>query len=145
MCIAGLNCRAGYATALDKYQPPQITMENNCLIMFFLNCRRKAYVRCLLLLGYRRKATSVSLTFAKSMRKENWSKDQRAMAKDLKVKPTIKPVYIRCLHGLDIVDRLALLKKVLYYVLCTVWFSLTSQKSYYSSTDYTNFKCCQIS
>ena len=47
-------------------------------------------------------------------------KDQRAMAKDLKGKSTIKPVYIRCLHGLDIVDRLALLKKVLYYVLCTV-------------------------
>jgi hypothetical protein len=39
-------------------------------------------------------------------------KDQRAMAKDMKGKPTFKASYIRCLLGLDIPDRLALLEKV---------------------------------
>jgi hypothetical protein len=39
-------------------------------------------------------------------------KDQHALAKDMKGKPTFKPVYVRCLSGLDIPDRISLLKKV---------------------------------
>ena len=40
-------------------------------------------------------------------------KEQRAMPKDLIAVPTFKPSYIRCLQGLDISDRIAILEKVL--------------------------------
>ena len=39
-------------------------------------------------------------------------KDQHAMAKDMKEKPALKPVSMKCLSGLDMSDRIALLKKV---------------------------------
>ncbi|XP_028417820.1 uncharacterized protein LOC114542482 [Dendronephthya gigantea] len=39
-------------------------------------------------------------------------KDQRAMAKDLQEKPRFKPSYIKCLFGLDVSDRVALLGQV---------------------------------
>jgi hypothetical protein len=39
-------------------------------------------------------------------------KDQRALPKDLRGKPTFRPAYVRCLHGLDNVDRIELLNKV---------------------------------
>lgn len=41
-------------------------------------------------------------------------KDQRALAKDLKGKPTFKPSYIKCLFGLPVDDRLNLLDQVLH-------------------------------
>ena len=41
-------------------------------------------------------------------------KEQRALAKDIKGKPTFRPIYIRYLHGLVVSDRIELLKKVQY-------------------------------
>lgn len=40
-------------------------------------------------------------------------KHQRALAKDLKGKPTLKPPHIKCMSGLEILDRVALLEQVL--------------------------------
>lgn len=40
-------------------------------------------------------------------------KEQRATGKDLKGKPTFKPSYVKCLFGLDVPDRVALLGQVL--------------------------------
>ena len=51
-------------------------------------------------------------------------KDQGALAKDLKGKPTFRPVYIRCLHGLDAVDRVQLLDKVSEFNIVFVQLSL---------------------
>lgn len=51
-------------------------------------------------------------------------KEQRALPKDLIGKPTSRPVYIRCLWGLDAADRLELLKQVNYSVLREVVFSI---------------------
>ena len=45
-------------------------------------------------------------------------KNQRALPKDLKGKPTFRANYIRCLQGLEVADRLELLKKA-----CTITFS----------------------
>lgn len=39
-------------------------------------------------------------------------KEQRAMAKDLKGKPRFKPAYMKCLFGVDVPDRVALLGQV---------------------------------
>jgi hypothetical protein len=39
-------------------------------------------------------------------------KDQRTLPKDLRGKPSFRPAYVRCLHGLDNVDRIELLNKV---------------------------------
>lgn len=42
-------------------------------------------------------------------------KEQKATAKDLIGKPTFKPSYIKCLFGLDVQDRVALLGQVNKY------------------------------
>ena len=39
-------------------------------------------------------------------------KEQRATAKELRGKPTLKPSYIKCLFGIDVPDRVSLLSKV---------------------------------
>jgi hypothetical protein len=39
------------------------------------------------------------------------------MAKDMKEKPSLKLAYMRCLSGLEMPDRIALLKKVHVHVM----------------------------
>ncbi|CAB4042784.1 Hypothetical predicted protein, partial [Paramuricea clavata] len=81
--------------------------------------------RCALILGKKRKAMTEIYSVAAlpengyqlfksicSQYEKGRLKDQRALPKDLRGKPTLRPAYVRCLHGLDNVDRIELLNKV---------------------------------
>jgi hypothetical protein len=59
-----------------------------------------------------RKVTSFSRVYNYSQYEKGRLKDQRTLPKDLRGKPSFRPAYVRCLHGLDNVDRIELLNKV---------------------------------